>query len=300
MAMVLDVSTRANRGRLTGLYSTWMWVGFGLGPLLGGFLVDIIAFRPAMLTLSGITAVGLVVALVALPETSQPRQRATGPEAREQSSPRGRLSDGWRRRTRTFLRANRSLATPMWMNLILQFTGEGVVLSTLSLLLQQRFGQWVALGGVTLGVASAGGVLLALRSLLAGVAGPVAGHLSDAQTGRWPLIAASFAVGVLGFGVLSFATSAWALALGVALAAISGGSGLAMLAAGVGDLTPAGRKGTVMGAYVMAGDVGSMAGPFLAFALLSVVDLKWVYLLCAFVLLIGLYLLRRRRGAQYA
>jgi MFS family permease len=76
--------------------------------------------------------------------------------------------------------------------------------------------------------------------------------------------------------------------MGIALSAVSGGAALAALAAQVGDLTPPGQEGVVMGAYATAGDVGSTAGPFLAFALLSAAGLRWVYLLCTLAFVVGL------------
>jgi MFS family permease len=298
MAMVLDVSTRFNRGRLTGLYNTWMWVGFAFGPLVGGFLVDIIGFRPAMLTCAGLTAVGLAVAVVALPETARSANGDTRGKLRPRLNLRRRLNDAWRG-GRNLLRADRSLATVLWLYLITLFAGEGVIFSTISLLLQQRFGQRIALGGLALGVASASGALLGLRALLASAVGPLAGHLSDTYTERWPVIVGSLVVGIVGFGLLSFATSPGTIVLGVVLGAVSGGAMSATLAAQVGDMTPPGREGVVMGAYATAGDVGSMAGPFLAFGLLSVVDLRWVYLLCTFTFLVGLWLIWRSRGVQF-
>ena len=66
----------------------------------------------------------------------------------------------------------------------------------------------------------------------------------------------------------------------------------------MGDLTPPGREGVEMGAYATVGDVGSMAGPFLAFAMLSVVALQWVYLLCVFGFLVGLGLIWRIRPSS--
>ncbi|MCL7454998.1 MAG: MFS transporter, partial [Anaerolineae bacterium] len=179
--------------------------------------------------------------------------------------------------------------------LIVQFTGEGVVLATISLLLQQRFGTEVALGSIVLGVASAGGVVLGMRSLLAAMAGPLAGHLSDTSTGRGPVIAAGLVAGLAGFGLLAYATSLGLVALGVALGALGSGAILSALPALVGDLAPAGRQGAVMGVYAAAGDVGSTAGPFLAFALVTVVDLRWVYLLCSLAFLAGLGLVWPRR-----
>ncbi len=306
LTMVLDVSAPTNRGRLIGLYNTWMLAGLALGPLVGGFLVDRIGFRAGLLACAAIMALGLAVALAALPETA-PSTAKSAKDAKDAraarrslSLPFSRGSVSVRRRLRAILPPGHPLILVAGLYLITQLAGEGVVLSTVGLLLQQRFGPRVALGGLVLGVASASGLLLGLRSLLASAVGPLAGHLSDARSGRWPVVVASLVVGVAGFGLLFRATSLWAIALGVLLSAVSGGAGLATLAALVGDLAPPGREGTAMGAYAAAGDVGSMAGPFLAFALASAVGLQWVYLLCALAFLAGLGLIYRYRRAQTA
>jgi len=295
MAMVLDVSTPTNRGRLVGVYNTWVLLGLALGPLVGGFLVDLLDFRLAMLACAGITALGLVIAMVALPETAPTTNRNAQNQVQQRLKLRRRLAVVWQQATKT-LNANRGMVSASLLYMITQFAGDGVALSTVSLLLQKRFGESVALGNLALGVASAGGILLALRSLLAGVVGPLAGHLSDRRTGRWPVILGSLAVGMLGFGLLSLATSLWAIILGVALGAISAGAALAALAAYIGDATPPGKQGVIMGAYAAAGDIGSTAGPVLAFALVSVVDVRWVYAFCALVFLIGLGLSWHSRG----
>ena len=297
MAMVLDVSTRANRGRLTGIYNTWVLAGLALGPLVGGLLVDTLGFRPALLICAGTCALGLAIAAVALPETAPP-QNAECRMRNAQSAIRSPQSA-----VRSPQSAVRNpLLVVAGLFLITQLAGEGVVLSTVSLLLQQRFGPSaaVSLGGLTLGVASAGGLLLALRSALAGGVGPLAGHLSDGTTGRWPVIAGSLVMGVAGFGMLFSANSLWNIVLGIVLGAVSGGAAQAALAAQVGDLTPPGQEGVVMGAYATAGDAGSMAGPFLAFALISVVDLRWVYLVCTLAFVAGLGLLWWLRAVRPA
>jgi MFS family permease len=159
--IALDVSSDANRGRVTGFYQAWMWAGFALGPLLGGILTDRIGFRPTMLILAALTAVGLVVALVAVPETLRRRQgsggRDQGSGIRSQGAGSSILHSALRtlRSGRTFLRATPALALLAALLLITQFTGEGIATSTLTLWLQGRFGQIVALDGITLGIATA-------------------------------------------------------------------------------------------------------------------------------------------------
>ncbi len=293
MAMALDISTAADRGRVTGIYNTWMWGGFALAPLLGGFLVDRIGFRPAMGVAAALTAVGLLAVLLALPETARPRSAADRPPARR--TVRQRLAPLRRILTRRWLRAHRRRAATSLLLLITRFAGEGVAVSTISLLLQRRFGPTIALDGMVLGVATVGGALLATRSLLAGAVGPLAGRLSDARAGRRPVITASLLIGMSGFALLAFATTPAAILLGVVLGAVSGGAALATLLAQMGDLTPAGREGAMMGAYATIGDIGSTAGPAVAFAMAAAVNLEWVYLLCALIFLLGLGLAAQLR-----
>jgi MFS family permease len=293
LTMVLDISVPSNRGRWMGVYNAWVVAGLALGPLVGGFLVDAVGFRAGLLICAGISAAGLVVAAVALPETA-PLGRGSGAQPAASAAIRARLS---RKGIAATLDANRRLAQPLLLYLIVQFTGEGVVLATVSLLLQQRFGTEVPLGSTVLGVASAGGLVLGLRSVLAAVAGPLAGNLSDARAGRGPVIAAGLVAGLLGFALLAYARSLGLLVVGVALGALGSGAILSALPALVGDLAPAGRQGAVMGAYAAAGDVGSTAGPLLAFALVTVVDLRWVYLLCSLAFLAGLGLAWPRHQA---
>ena len=56
----------------------------------------------------------------------------------------------------------------------------------------------------------------------------------------------------------------------------------------VGDLADRSRPGVTMGSLATAGDIGSAAGPLLAYALLTIVNLQWVYLLCAMALTLAL------------
>ncbi len=270
--------------------SAWVLAGLAMGPLVGGFLVDLMGFRLGMLICAGIMATGLVIALALVPENAPQAGGRARPEGQPGVKVGWRLRDAWHTGLRSWLAGGPGLATAAWLYLIVMFAGDGVILSTAGLLLQERLGQTVVLDGLTLGVASAAGLLLAARYPLAGVVGPLAGHLSDGHLGRWPVIVGGLVMGVVGFGLLSIITSPWGIVLGVLLGAVSGGATLAALTAHVGDQAPAGSEGVVMGTYATAGDVGSMAGPLVAFALAASVGLRWAYVLGMFTFLMDLAL----------
>ncbi|NOX61591.1 MAG: MFS transporter [Chloroflexi bacterium] len=293
MTMALDVSNASNRGRVLGVYNTWVLLGLAAGPLAGGFLVDALGFRTAMMICAGLTAAGFVVAWVALPETSSASERLAGRSWRQRLALK-RIAA--RFSILPTLRQGSALAIAALLFMIVMFVGEGITLSTISLLLQQQFGHSAALDGWMIGVAALGGLFLGLRSLLAGAAGPLAGHLSDRRGARKPLIGLGLLLGALGFTLLAYAASLLWIAVAIVLLATGGGAAQAVLAALAGDAAPAHRQGMVMGAFATAGDIGSMAGPFVAFALAAWVGLRPVYLLSAGLLLLGLWLLRYIRA----
>lgn len=297
MTMMLDISTAANRGRLLGTYNTWVLAGLAAGPLVGGFLVGEYGFRPALLVCSALTAVGWLVALLALPETLPEQHRQGRGNKGRRQNPHQALQQ-WLLRVQTLWQSQRTLVTVALLFMLVMFSGEGIVFSTISLLLQRRFGDSMYLLGMSVAVASMSGVLLGLRSFLAGATGPLAGHLSDTHFGRWPVVITSLVIGIIGFITLGLATSPLLILIGVAVGAISSGMALATLGALVGDLSPEGKQGSVMGAYASMGDIGSATGPFLVFALVTVIDLRWVYFFCAALFVLGLWLIARLQRSE--
>jgi MFS family permease len=279
--MMLDVSSDADRGRWIGLYQVSYLLGLFFSPMLGGFLSDTLGFQPALFVCAAITGMGFLVAFFTLPET-----RGTGERA-ERDPDRGTTSVKAMRR-----RLDRRILVAAYLYWVTFFAGSGVLMSTISLYLRQRFGEGVWLGGVALGVASLGGMMLALRSLLAMLAGPMAGYLSDRRGDRWPVVHGGVLLGAVGFLILACGTDLWLIVAGVALVALSSGALLAALAALVGDATTASRQGRAIGGLATAGDLGSASGPLLAYALIPVIDLRWVYLMCAAGFMVGLVAIR--------
>jgi MFS family permease len=60
------------------------------------------------------------------------------------------------------------------------------------------------------------------------------------------------------------------------------------VAAQAGDMTQVRSQGMMMGLYATGGDLGSAAGPLVAYSLATAIDLRWVYLFCAGLFLAAL------------
>ena len=129
-------------------------------------------------------------------------------------------------------------------------------------------------------------------------AGPISGYLSDIMGDRWSVVLGGIIIGVTGFGVLIFGTAIWTIAVGVILIALSSGTLLTTLAALTGDLADSDRQGQAIGRLATAGDLGSAMGPLLAYTLLSLISLRWIYLLCGLTFVSSLLALRHAVAGQ--
>jgi MFS family permease len=296
--MVLDWSAPVDRGRMTGFYQMAFMLGLAISPLLGGLLTDVVGFRAAVRLCAAVSGAGLLLALLALPETRQVGAE-TQPTISARSwhlHPMARIS-AWQKGLRDGLSG--ILRSPMaqadlrilragCIYLVTLFVSSGIMMSTLSLYLRQRMGESISLNGVVVGVASLAGIMLAIRALAGMLAGPLSGTVSDFLPSRWPVIRGGILLGVAGFAVLAMPVRVWAAAVGVVLVALSAGALATALYAVVGDLAIPAQKGRTMGALATAGDIGSATGPFVAYALIATLDLRWVYLLCALALALAL------------
>ncbi len=317
LTMMLDVTEDHDRGRVIGLYQLSYLLGLAFSPLLGGLLTDAFGFRPALLIGAAVTGVAVIITCFALPETrstplataayGQPTKKfvtTLKQTLRHLTLPRilplfnhPARQPGQGARTLRRVRKGGLLAVS-YIYLVTFFAGNGVVMSTISLYLKQNFGDEVLIGNVVVGVASLGGLLLAMRSVVGMVAGPISGHLSDLKENRWPVVLVGISVGTAGFGVLILGRNFWSVVLGVVFIALSSGTLLTTLVALTGDLAASDRQGQAIGRLATAGDLGSATGPLLAYALVSLISLRWIYLLCGLSFVSSLLALRYAVAAQ--
>jgi MFS family permease len=282
--IILDAATPRERGRWTGLYQIWFYLGGALGALGGGVLTDLVGYAMTMWICSALTAVGGLVALFMLPETFGVRAGADTQQAGSRSASGLRPLQ---------LRHNGSLWLAVSLQGVNRFVLSGVAAATLGLLVQE----WMESSSLALGVATVTGVLMAVRTVLAMLAAPVTGAWSDRMGSRWTMLAWGLALGAVGMALLAWELPA-AIVAGIAATSVSGGSVQSLTTTLTGDLVGQTQRGRAIGLLHTAGDFGSAIGPSIAYLLLPWIGLRAVYLLCAALFLISLVLVIGFSGKQ--
>jgi MFS family permease len=265
--IILDVTTDQDRGRWTGLYQTWFFMGAAFGAFVGGLLTDQLGYHAAMWIGAAITAIGGLNALLVLPET-----RGLHPGVVSTSVPNSSLD--WYR--------NSSLWIVAALQGINRFVFAGVLAATLALVVQDQLSSI----DLAIGVATLTGVLMAGRTMLGVLSAPLSGILSDRLGSRWFIIAIGMVVGSLSMLLLG-RSSLVSVLFGVALGAVAGGSIQALATALTGDLVEPHQRGRAIGVLHTVGDLGSAAGPLVAYGLLVWVGLSVVFALCAGLFAVG-------------
>ncbi len=231
MSLVGDAAEPGAIARAYGWYTTALYTGFGLGPILGGVAAERWGERPAFLAAGGIITLALALAALLIPRAPvSPRSAA-----------RGGLS--------TVLANPRVLAS--WVVTVAGIGAQGSVLTFFPLLARER------------GVGPAAiGLVLGVQALVNTVSRAPAGWVLDHSRARQPYVLA----GILLAGLLTatlplahrteeFVLLAAALGLALSVAFVAVGTVLT-------EATTPATRGAAMGGYSTAIYVGFAAAAF--------------------------------------
>lgn len=266
--VILDVTTAQNRGRWSGLYQTWFFLGAGLGSFGGGLLTDQVGYSATMYIGAAVTAVGGLAAWRLLPET-----RGAGLSARVLNA--ADLPP-------LPLRHNRPLLVAVTMRGLNRFITAGVVSATLGLLVQD----WLIESPLAIGAATVTGALMAGRTFVAMGAAPTVGALSDRTGSRWGVASGAMVLGAIGLALLT-QVGVIAIVAGIVLISIAMSGVQSLSTALAGDLVGEAQRGRAIGLLHTAGDTGSAVGPPLAYWLMPTVGVGGLYWACAGLFLLG-------------
>jgi len=265
--IILDVSHDHDRGRWTGLYQTWFFLGAAMGAILGGWLTDLWGYSTAMWIGASVTAFGAFFTFFFLPET-RPRDEI------DSRNTNGNFQDKWR--------PNFEFYGVITLNGINRFITAGVLAATLALLVQDQ----LSATNLVIGVATVTGVLFGLRTILSMFAAPLSGMLSDRLGNRWGVTVAVLLIGAIGMMLLVYRNPI-IIFIGICFTAVAGGSTQAMMTTRIGDLVDQSQRGKAIGSLHTAGDLGSALGPVTAYALLAWISLSGLFLMCAVLFALG-------------
>ena len=260
-AIVLDLADSENRGRLSGRYQMWFFLGIGLSAFLGGIFTDLLGYRGGLFLSAGLTAVATIMWLILLPETASAHvEKRRG----EHSSFRWRVV--------------LVSAIPIFT---VRFIYAGVIAATSILWLSGFAGEGIHTLDLFVPIATLTGTLVALRTAFSMLGAPIVGFISDRLHGRrWVIIGAALVIG--GGGLWFMGSPSLPLAfIGVLLSALTASGVQVLITAYVGDSTPPKLSGHTLSRIFTFGDLGSALGPPLAFLFLVSFPLASLFRLCA-------------------
>jgi MFS family permease len=267
--VVLDIANEQNRGRLSGQFQMWFFLGVGLSAFLGGIFTDTFGFRGGLWISAVLNAAAVLMWIFTLPETRTWRDASY-----ERTYPTFKISFPWR----TTIFASIPVFT-------IRFVYAGVMASTTILWLTSLFGERLLLSKFAIPIATLTGAFVALRAMVSMVGGPLAGFLSDTLGQRWLVISGIVFLGAVGMWFMGDSAIYLAL-LGALISSITSGGVQALIPAIIGDKINQTQYGRSLSAVFSSGDIGSALGPPFALWLMGLLSINVLYRLCACSLII--------------
>lgn len=236
LALVIRMSPPAERGRVSGIYSTSFLIGSITGPLVGGALAGLglrwpfVIYAVALLVASYIVYAALKDSPLALPEVAGDTPVMTFREALAKPTYRAVL----------------------WSNFGNGAAVFGVRMALVPLLVVEVLRYDEALAGVALTVFAAGNAVVLFLS----------GRWSD-RLGRKPFMIWGTLICAIGTGALGVAPNLTWLLVASFVAGFGSGMFTPAQQAAVADIVGTGRRGgPVLAGFQMAGDLGTVVGPY--------------------------------------
>lgn len=252
---VADSATEGNMGRLMGFYSGISRIGSIAGNFVGALGHDLFGYTAILVGFA-------VISALAIPLGPLSRHNLRHVELTKKENGNSREA-GWEL---------------LFAGFVVGCVGPGLVMSTMGLVLKEWVGESLVVGGMTIGVATLTGALMASR-WIADLAAPMMGGLSD-RVGRRGGATLFLMGGALVLAIGAQGSNSVSLMLAILLYFLfATGATIALVAeAGI-------RGPRAVASYVTAADFGSFAGPLIGWLMPQFALPTWFI----FVLGAGLY-----------
>ena len=253
--VVLDVSTDENRGRNSGIYQMWFFVGLATSSFVGAMLTDIFGFRMGQWISVAVIAATALAWFLLLPETRV--SKVTSKENIIEIDKSAAMKMPWE-----------VIAAASFTVFIARFLAWGVLAATAILWLTNIFGNGTQILSIFIPIATLTGLYTALSNLVSIGSTPLVGSVSDRYGRRWPIIGLAMILGSLGLWLMSGNIHSLSL-IGAFMVPLAGSSTETLIPAIAGDHVPKNLRSRALGLINTAGDLGATIGPFAALGALN-------------------------------
>ena len=276
--ILLNLTESSERGRWTGFYQTWFFLGAGTGAFAGGVLTDLVGYHLALWLIVAAQAFSTGVVFFLLPTIPHKKKISDS----SQPSPSLRM----------FL--NDSFCVTACLQGLNRFCISGMLSATLGLLVKEQ----LISPAFAVGAATITGALIAARTVISMCVAPFAGHVSDRLGSRWRVLSFALIVGVIAMMLLT-CSSPILIVIGFLCSAVVTSSVQSLTITLTGDLVEEAHRGKAISLLHTVGDLGSALGPPCAYALLFHIGLTGVYFICAglFAIAFGLILIKEKKAS---
>jgi len=264
---VLMEAEKDQRGRLMGKYNGLHRLGDFFGMLFGGVLAGILGFRYTIFLFGLIIALAIPVTLFSVPKYF--------------------ISEHVKSESREFKSNIFSLSVVRIIigGLIIAMLFEGVIASTLSLLLIEKYQEGIWVLNFTITAAAMSGFLQGVRWLWEPFLAPFIGRRSDKMASRQSLFISFLILGTVGFFIAPLRLPLPVLIVVILILMLTATALVTLsdsLASDVAKLTSSVK---IMTIYTIALDLGAAIGPIIAYQLVILPSgLLYTYLLGSFLL----------------
>ncbi len=245
-ALALHAGGAAHGGRTAGTVRAAMGIGVPLGLVAGGLLSD--RFGNAVTFESALIGV-LVATLVAW--WLVPDLRVAAPRRSAWSEMLAAMAD-------------RRLLTICALTFAVTFAAQGMVLTTVTLLVHAR-----GLSLLGLGDKGTSSLLMGVMVVSSVIFMPLAGRLGDRYRIHAPIALAGLVALVPALVLTALLPTAAGLLVGLGLMGLAAGALSPSLLALVGDIVPGERRGVAVGMVQLCGDIGGTLGPLVGTVLFT-------------------------------
>ena len=263
------------KGKLMGLLWGIVRLGSAVSVALGGYLHDHFGYQVSVGVIAGLTALAIPIAMIA----RWPAQERHAPSVRLTAGAILSFSD-WRAAFGPLVQ--RWLLFSTFIHAIL----EGVIIPSLAVFIDYRFGENQLFLQSWLGVGTLTGVLLFVRWTANLLFGPLIGAISD-RLGQTRTIVLLSTGALLALIAAISLPGLWLILGLLTIFVTSAGLFITLSAASSGVATQTPYPQRFVGVYTTVADTGAALGPILAFNLIGIAGFEVVYLSLAVLLLLA-------------